>query len=148
MLRRYGLSVFAEPAMSLDMLRPTDRPVTLHLEAVNDAPASALTQLTIDSSRIDMITLAGWAIGGTIRRPADGVFVMVNGERRIPALYGLDQFSPNVAYGSLSHPQAGFFASFGTHVLPPGRHSLRLGVVSGGGADYSVAPQEVILDVF
>jgi hypothetical protein len=90
------------------------------------------------------ISFGGWAADG--KDPASGVYLVIDGSKRLPTQYGDDR--PDVAQ-ALSAPgarQVGFEVNVPADVFAPGTHKLGLQVIDKAGTGYyTEIPQATIV---
>jgi hypothetical protein len=79
------------------------------------------------------IVVNGWAADHT--KPAAGVYVLIDGVKRVPATYGIDR--PDVARVlGIGDGRVGFAATIPAGALGDGVHTIKLLIVANGGRFY------------
>jgi hypothetical protein len=93
------------------------------------------------------ITITGWAVDDVAKDKAGGVFINIDDQLDIPALYGLDR--PDVAehFKNKRYRFSGFAASFSTSILEKGRHTLSLKIVTTDKKGYYVSNKKILLEI-
>ncbi len=89
--------------------------------------------------RSSEIKVHGWAYDPQANAPAAGVFVVVDGTKRIPALYGLPRADVALAMG-VHGEDTGYVAIVRTANLTPGPHRLAIVILAANKAYYESTP--------
>jgi hypothetical protein len=87
-----------------------------------DRPAT----VALDANR--SFVVVGWAVDSVARSAAAGVYVTLDGRRRIPALYGNPRPDVSTVLGFDATP-CGFAALVDAGELAPGKHALGVDIV-------------------
>jgi hypothetical protein len=111
--------------------------VPISIDAVSQGAKSfafAPSATKVDLSLAQPIMVSGWA--ADYGKPAAGVYVVIDGTRRIPARYGADR--PDVArvLGAPDDRYVGFEAEIPPNVLRPGVHTISTLVVASNRRGY------------
>lgn len=116
------------------------------IDSVNGRPPLVQgSPFIVSADRDNVITVNGWAVDGRANDKAAGIFINVDGQLDIPALYGLDRRDVAEYFKNGHYRFSGFTASFATSVLGKGEHTLSLKVVTADKNGYYVPEQEIIL---
>ncbi|MDD4877104.1 MAG: hypothetical protein PHQ86_08270, partial [Dehalococcoidales bacterium] len=147
-LKKYKLNVFASPRFSLEKLTLAEGTTLFHIDTINGrAPTQQDFQLIVDAQQEKTITISGWAADQKAGVAAGGVFINVDGQEDIPALYGV--YRPDVAesFKNSHYRYSGFSASFSTLKLGKGLHTLSFKIVTANKDGYYVSKQIIILEI-
>ena len=103
--------------------------------------------VVIEVKHGDAVYIAGWAVDEQAQREAGGVFVDVDKQLVIPALYGLDR--PDVAahFRNERYRSSGFSVFFAASALEKGRHTLSLKVIAADKRGYYDTGYRAILEI-
>jgi hypothetical protein len=103
--------------------------------------------VVIEVKHGDSVYIAGWAVDEAAQREAGGVFVEVDKQLVIPALYGSDR--PDVAahFRNERYRSSGFSVFFAVAALEKGRHTLSLKVMSEDRRGYYDTGYRAILEI-
>jgi hypothetical protein len=103
--------------------------------------------VVIEAKHGDGIYIAGWAVDATAQSEAGGVFVEVDKQLVIPALYGSDR--PDVAthFRNEGYRSSGFSVFFAASALNKGRHTLSLKVIAADRRGYYDTGYRAILEI-
>ena len=103
--------------------------------------------VVIEAKHGDAVYIAGWAVDEQAQREAGGVFVNVDKQLVIPALYGLDR--PDVAahFRNERYRSSGFSVFFAASALEKGRHTLSLKVIAADRRGYYDTGYRAILEI-
>jgi hypothetical protein len=115
------------------------------VDVIND---QALSQnMVIEAKHGDAIYIAGWAVDERAQTEAGGVFVEVDKQLVIVALYGLDR--PDVAahFRNERYRPSGFSVFFAASALEKGRHTLSLKVIAADRRGYYDTGYRAILEI-
>jgi hypothetical protein len=82
------------------------------------------------------IVITGWAVDEKVRREAAGVFICVDDQTNIPALYGLIREDIAYKYQNAHYRFSGFKADLPAAVIPRGRHTVSLKIISADKSNY------------
>ena len=85
-----------------------------------------------EASNDHFLGVAGWAIDGAARKPAGGVFVMID-EKLFPAVYGLPA---DVVIDGRSYSDCGFSRLIPIDEIGPGPHQVSIAVLTRDGTGY------------
>lgn len=78
---------------------------------------------------------------------AGGVFINIDGQKDIPAIYGLDRSDVARYFNVSTYRFSGFSASFATSLLDKGQHALSVKIVTADKKGYYESDQKIILEV-
>jgi hypothetical protein len=96
--------------------------------------------------RSSEIRVHGWAYDPQVNAPAGGVFVVVDGARKIQAIYGLPR--PDVARAmGVGGDDTGYEAIVPTANLRPGPHRLAIVILAANKAYYESTPASVNISI-
>jgi hypothetical protein len=103
--------------------------------------------VVVEAKHGDAVHIAGWAVDESAQREAGGVFVEVDKQLVIPALYGLDR--PDVAahFRNERYRSSGFSVFFAASALKKGRHTLSLKVIAADRRGYYDTGYKAILEI-
>jgi hypothetical protein len=103
--------------------------------------------VVIEAKHGDGIYIAGWAVDESAEKVAGGVFVELDEQLVIPALYGLDR--PDVAahFRNERYKSSGFSVFFAASALEKGRHTLSLKVIAADRRGYYDTGYKAILEI-
>jgi len=147
-LEKHRLNVFARPSLEPEELTPAEGSTLFHIDSINDRPPSQQDSWIINvSQQEETLTIVGWAVDQQVQNTAGGVFVNIDGQIDIPALYGLDRPDVATLLGENRYRYSGFWASFATSVVGEGQHTLSLKIVTADKKGYYEADQKIILEV-
>jgi hypothetical protein len=115
------------------------------VDVINDQVSPQ--NLVIKASHGDGVYIAGWAVDEQAQREAGGVFVEVDKQLVIPALYGLDR--PDVAthFRNERYRPSGFSVFFAASALKKGRYTLSLKVIAADRRGYYDSGYRAILEI-
>jgi hypothetical protein len=104
----------------------------------------------VDSARVaitSLLEVSGW-IYGNDDKPGTGMFVIVDGTRRIdlPQAYGVERDDVARAYSNPSLAYVGYVFNLPAGTFKPGRHALQVALVSAGRAGFYTLPKPLVLD--
>lgn len=148
-LKQYNLSVFSEPALNPNNLALIAGDTPCSVDTINGVTPSQDTNYTvvINSQNETTLTITGWAIDQQAHQAAGGVLISVDGQKDIPAFYGLDR--PDIAefFKGSGYQLSGYSASFATSALERGQHTLFLKIIAANGKSYYQAGRIIILEL-
>lgn len=101
----------------------------------------------IDAQAVTNITIGGWAVDAQTHGEAGGVFIVVDGRKDIPAVYGQDRPDVASAYQESRYRYSGFAASIPTSILEKGTHTLTLKILAGYSNGYYEPEQRINIEV-
>lgn len=136
-LEENKFNVFSKPIINTSKLVLTHSETLFALETINGGSNSGQSaNFTIDSSQHETITITGWALDEQANDVASTVFIIVDGEIKVPVIYGLDR--PDVAnyFENANLRFSGFMATFSSSILSVGKHSVSIEIVSRSGNYY------------
>jgi hypothetical protein len=90
------------------------------------------------------VDLRGWAIDESAGSPAGGVILEIDG-RQYPAFYGTERNDLASSFQRDAYRYCGFERSIRLDGIPPGRHLMKVFVLSRDGKSYRIAKQQVQL---
>jgi hypothetical protein len=113
----------------------------------NQAPGQNNYSFAISLQKTEMVTISGWAVDQKAETAAGGVFLNIDGEKDIPASYGIDR--PDVAdyFQNINYGPSGFSVSFPTSWLDKGKHVLTLKIVTADKREYYEPAQKITLEI-
>jgi hypothetical protein len=115
------------------------------VDVINDR---ALPQnMVIEAKHGDAIYIAGWAVDERVQTEAGGVFVEVDKQLVIPALYGLDRSDVAAHFRNERYRPSGFSVFFAASALEKGRHTLSLKVIAADRRGYYDTGYRAILEI-
>jgi hypothetical protein len=145
-LEENNLNVFSEPFLNTTTLIPSDAATDYRLDGVNGQLTLRNDSLVaINSSRVETITVTGWAVDKQGNGPARAVFVTLDGTLYIPTLYGEDRPDIASAYNNPNYKFSGFIATFSSTLLSKGVHAITLKIVSQDASHFYSTPQLAVL---
>lgn len=114
-----------------------------HIDTLNGQLLSRGTLVVIHSQVTPEITVAGWAVDAQAESEAADVFIVVDGKKEIPTVYGIER--PDVAevHRNPRYHLSGFSGSIPTSNLALGRHMLSVRIVRAFRDGY-YEPEETI----
>jgi hypothetical protein len=115
------------------------------VDVINDLVSPQ--NMIIEAKHGDGVYIAGWAVDEPAQREAGGVFVEVDKQLVIPALYGSDR--PDVAahFRNERYRSSGFSVFFAASALEKGRHTLSLKVIAADKRGYYDTGYRAILEI-
>jgi hypothetical protein len=115
------------------------------VDVINDQVSPQ--NVIIEAKHGDAVYVVGWAVDESARREAGGVFVEVDKQLVIPALYGLDR--PDIAahFRNERYRSSGFSVFFAASALEKGRHTLSLNVIAADERGYYDTGYRAILEI-
>jgi hypothetical protein len=115
------------------------------VDVINDQVSPQ--NVVIEAKHGDAVHITGWAVDESAQREAGGVFVEVDKQLVIPALYGLDR--PDVAahFRNERYRSSGFSVFFAASALEKGRHTLSLKVMAADRRGYYDTGYRAILEI-
>jgi hypothetical protein len=148
-LERWKLNVFAEPPAALpDQMRQVDeKGLPYCIEMFSGSPVQNGAQSFLFRKDMDTISVLGHAEDKLAKGPAGGVFIEVDGQLSIPSAYGLPRPQWAIDSGIPGYRYSGFECDFATTVLKPGRHELRVKVVSADRKSYAISSEFLVIIV-
>ena len=146
LLEKYNLSIFAKDDSDQDRLSKINADTYGHIDVINQTGQTE--PITIDKGEIGTIEIMGWAVDKNADGPASAVFITIDDEMNIPSIYGLDRPDVADAYKNKNFRYSGFRASFASSILEDGPHTLKIKIVSKGGAGYYTSSQIANLSVY
>jgi hypothetical protein len=147
-LEKHRLNVFSSPGLEPEELAPVEGSTLFDIDSINDRPPCQQDSCIINVSRQEeTLTIRGWAVDQQVQNTAGGVFVNIDGQIDIPALYGLDRPEVATIVGENRYRFSGFLASFSTSVVGEGQHVLSFKIVTADKKGYYEADQKIILEV-
>jgi acetyltransferase-like isoleucine patch superfamily enzyme len=99
--------------------------------------------IIINSENQKTIEITGWAIDQNASKRASGISINVDGQKDIPASYGLDRLDVAEYLKSNDYRFCGFSAFFDTSTLGKGNHSLSLKIVADDQKRYYKPDQKI-----
>jgi hypothetical protein len=90
----------------------------------------------IDTRETGIITATGWAVDEPAGQAAGGVFINIDGQRDMPAAYGLDRWDVAQARNQSNYRFSGFSGACDTSILSKGQHTLALKIVTADKKGY------------
>jgi hypothetical protein len=117
------------------------------LDTLDDREIKADQTVVIDSQSEDSLIITGWAIDQLAGQAAGGVFVSIDGQTDIQAMYGLDSSKVANAHHNKQYRNSGFKASFAKSILTKGQHGLSLKIVTHDQKSYYQTGQVTVLEV-
>ena len=148
-LEKYNLNVFSKARLTLQSLVNVGSTTFFSIDSINDHSPTGenLDPVIIHTDRKNSITVTGWAVDDVAKDKAGGVFINIDDQLDIPALYGLDR--PDVAehFKNKRYRFSGFAASFSTSILEKGRHTLSLKIVTTDKKGYYVSNKKILLEI-
>ena len=150
-LEKHRLNVFSRPSLEPEELTPvegsTQSNYWVNRAYMENCPAGQQDSCIINAEWQATLTIQGWAVDQQAQNTAGGVFINIDGQIDIPALYGRDR--PDVATLLMDNRYrfSGFFASFSTALVGEGQHVLSLKIVTADKKGYYEADQKIILEI-
>ena len=147
-LEKYELNVFSRPRIEPEELTPVEGSTQFYIDSINDHPPSQQDSCIINvSQQENTLVILGWAVDQHAQNTAGGVFVNIDGQIDIPALYGQDRPDIATRFGENRYRFSGFLASFSTSVVGEGQHVLSLKIVTADRKGYYEADPKIILEI-
>jgi cbb3-type cytochrome oxidase subunit 3 len=147
-LEKYRLNVFSTPSLKTENLTLAEGSTQFHIDSVNDSPLSQQNPGIINVSlQNETLTISGWAVDQEAKNTAGGVFVSIDGQIDIPAMYGGDRPDIAASLGENRYRFSGFVAFFATSVVGEGQHVLSLKIVTSDKKAYYEPDQEILIEV-
>jgi hypothetical protein len=147
-LKKYGLNVFSRPVLESDKLPFAEGTTLFSVDSINDSPLNQSSlAVIIDSQNKTTMTISGWAVDQKVEKVAGGVFISIDGQKDIPAMYGGDRYDVAKFFKNDSLRYSGYTASFGTSVFTTGQHVISLKVVTADGKAYYSPKWSITVDV-
>jgi len=118
------------------------------LDTINGRPfRQASAQIVVETQKIDFVTISGWAVDTKAMSTAAGVFITIDGQREVAAVYGLDR--PDVAdyFKENNYRFSGFSVTLFSSILDRGLHVLSLNIITADGKARYTPNQNIILNV-
>jgi hypothetical protein len=135
-LERLRYSVFADPKLPppLTHLAARSEPSSCTVDNVNGIDVASRREVTapLHAHELD---IGGWCVDPTVKRPAGGVYVVVDG-RRFAASYGVSRSDVADYLKTPAYGRAGFERALWLPGLSPGRHTLSAIALSADGTSY------------
>jgi hypothetical protein len=149
LLARLKFNVFARPPLTLsaEMRQVDEEDLPDSIELFMGRPVSPDSRTAMLAKETDTISVVGHAQDSAAQAPAGGVFIEVDGGMDIPAAYGLPRPDVAIELGARRYCYSGFEADFAARLLKPGRHSLRVKVVSADGKRFSLSEEALLLEI-
>lgn len=117
------------------------------IDQVNGRPTSDPAFGKIDSKQATDIAVSGWVIDEQSQKPAEGVFISIDGKEDFPASYGVDRKDVADYFKNGAIRYSGFNASIPVSKIEKGRHSLSLKIVKGDKSGYYESERKVNIEV-
>lgn len=141
-LEIYKLSVFAKDPINLSKYNKIYGETYSCIDEINQKIVILQTEpIVIDAEREEEITITGWAVDEHENGPASAVHVVIDDEKNIPTIYGLDRPDVANAYGNKKFKRSGFKASFASSILEEGSHNFTIKILSNDGKGYYLSNQ-------
>jgi hypothetical protein len=115
------------------------------VDVINDQVSPQ--NVIIEAKHGDAVYITGWAVDEPAQRAAGGVFVEINNQLVIPALYGLDR--PDIAghFRNERYRSSGFSVFFAASALKKGPHTLSLKIIAADRRGYYDTGYRAILEI-
>jgi hypothetical protein len=146
-LRKYQLNVFNLPVLAPNKLIIIEGTTPFYVDSINNRPFSQQTPFIINSQSENTVTIAGWAIDQKAGETAGGVFININGQKDIPAIYGGHRPDVTEVYQNDNYTFSGFTATFPTSIFVKGENILSLKIITADKSGYYTPQQKIVLDV-
>ena len=147
-LEKYRLNVFSRPSLKPDDIVPVAGSTEFGIESINDLQLSQQNPGIINLSlEKQTLTIWGWAVDQEAKNTAGGVFISIDGQIDIPAMYGGDRPDIAASLGESRYRSSGFMASFATSVVGEGQHTLSLKIVTADKKGYYDPDEKILIEV-
>jgi hypothetical protein len=147
-LEKYRLNVFSRPSLKPDDLITVAGSTEFGIESINDLQLSQQNPGIINLSlQKETLTIWGWAVDQEAKNTAGGVFISIDGQIDIPAMYGGDRPDIAASLGEDRYRFSGFRASFATSVVGEGQHVISLKIVTADKKGYYEPDQNILIEV-
>lgn len=93
------------------------------------------------------LSIVGWAVDGHHGLPAGGVYISVDGKWNIHTAYGVKRSDVGKGLHNPKFVYVGYGVTLGRGTFSPGRHYLRLKILSEDRLGYYVDKQQRLIDV-
>lgn len=148
MLHGLQLGVFHPPHLEPSKLVQVEGTTRFFVDSINGRLLNQLTFYIVINPQIEKrITITGWALDQKAGTTAGGVFININGQRDIPAHYGIDRPAVALFLDNNKYRFSGFSASFHTSVLNKGHNIIALKIVTADTKGYYARGQKITIDV-
>lgn len=117
------------------------------VDIVNGLALPKDAAVVIDTKTQPELTMAGWAVDSKSQNEAGGVFVVIDGQKEIPTVYGQERWDVAEVHHNPRYRFSGFAASVPTSILQKGRHTLSLKILKTLGNGYYEPEQKIEIDV-
>lgn len=142
-LEQHGLSIFRDRAPNLAALTQGGG-AQGSIDLVNgQAPAAAPLVVSATAP----VTLRGWALDGATRGRARAIYILIDGRDIYRATDGYDRPDVARAVGLTAGAKVGFDATLPPELLPPGRHTLSVRIVTADGRARADGAQPLTIEV-
>jgi len=147
-LEKYKLDVFSTPSLKIENLTPIEGSTQFHIDSINYYPLSQQNPGIINlSNQTETLTIWGWAVDQEAKNTAGGVFISIDGQIDIPAMYSMDRPDIAASFGESRYRFSGFMASFATSVVGEGQHTLSLKIVTVDKKGYYEPDEKILIEV-
>ncbi len=93
------------------------------------------------------MALRGWALDGATRGRARAIYILIDGRDTYRATDGYDRPDVARAVGLTAGAKVGFDATLPPELLPPGRHTLSVRIVTADGRAWADGAQPLTIEV-
>jgi hypothetical protein len=146
-LKKYKLNVFYQPFLNPTQPTISESNTYFNIYTVNDHLFAENTSIIIDPLKDNTLTIIGWAVDKNAHEAASGVVISIDGQKDIPALYGLDRWDVAEFLNDSKYRYSGYIASFSSSILDKGQHLLSIKIITANKQQYYLATQQIVVDV-
>ena len=148
-LQKYKLNVFAKSLLNVQKLSFAGSSSALFfVDTVNGySVGQADSTFIVNPRQEQTITISGWAVDQQTRKEAGGVFVTIDDNLEIPAIYGLDRKDVANHFQNKRYRFSGFSASFATSILKKKLHTVSFKIVTTDKKAYYTPNQKITLEI-
>jgi hypothetical protein len=115
------------------------------IESISQTAGESLVEkLTSDETKRPTLELSGWAVDRESGGPAASVLVNVDGRRDFPTDYGRERMDVALHFNRPAYWHSGFAASLPVAELGPGKHTVRLKIVTPDRRQYYLSEPAIV----
>ena len=143
--KKYKLNVFSNPpkfAYFQSNLTLSSEPTLCSIETLNGLSINLQKQpLVIKATKKKEIVIEGWAVDKEASDVASAVFINIDDEINIPAIYGIDKKDVSKHFKNVRYRFSGYRTSFSASIIEEGEHKFYLKIISNDGTRYFKSPE-------
>ncbi len=117
------------------------------IDVINGRPPADAAYGKIDAAQTPEITISGWVIDDQTQKPAEGLFVSIDGTQDFPATYGIDRKDVADYFKNPAIRYCGFRAAIPAAQVAKGRHTVVLKIVKGDKSGYYESERRTNIEV-